>query len=122
MIISRSELPAAQKKLSKWFEVSGLLVALATTLITTLSIVYRVQAASGKIKANGELRYTQVLKLLIESSALHLIGMLMLAISEIVSLTNIKVSFVENMNGYAEAFFPFAAVCAPHSHEMTLNL
>ena len=117
MIISRSYLPQAQKKLSKWLELSGLLVALVTTLITTLLIVHRVQAVSRQNIGDREPRYTHILRLLIESSALHLIGMLMLAISAILSMTNKNTLLVENMNGYAGAFFPFAAVRATNSHD-----
>ncbi len=63
MIISRSYIPETQKRLSKWLELSGLLVALVTTLITTLLIVYRVQTVSSQ--NNGQPRYKHIIKLLI---------------------------------------------------------
>lgn len=119
MIANKSYLPEAEKRFSVWVEISGLLVAVVTTLITTLLIMYRIHNHSRQNAANREPRYTYILKLLVESSALHLIGLLMLAIPASFPVTNTSVLLVENMNSYAGAFFPFAAVRALVSNYLT---
>lgn len=117
MIANKSYLPETEKRFSVWVEISGLLVAVVTTLITTLLIIYRIHTVSRQSGANGEPRYRYILKLLVESSALHLIGLLMLTIPASFPVTGTNILLVENVNSYAGAFFPFAAVRALVSND-----
>ncbi|KJA22318.1 hypothetical protein HYPSUDRAFT_54997 [Hypholoma sublateritium FD-334 SS-4] len=72
--------------------------------------------------ANGKPRYTYILKLLVESSALHLIGLLMLAIPAAFPVTDTDILLVENVNSYVGSFFPFAAGLAPTLMVLRLEL
>lgn len=98
--------------MGNWLEISGLFVAVATTLIATLLIVFRIHSLSRNNAAlNTGRRYVQILNLLLQSSALHLVGLLLFAIPMAFPRTDVNILQVKNSLSYAGAFFPFAAVC-----------
>lgn len=88
------------------------LVATFTTMVATLLIFYRIHSVSNRSVANGgRKRYRHILALIIESSALHVVGMLLFVIPNFVPMTNENMLPLTMVLNYGGSIFPFTAVC-----------
>lgn len=99
------------KVVANWLEISALFTALATTLMTTSLIMYRIHSLSRRnLVLNERRRYAHVLKHLIQSCALHVVGLILFAIPDAFSKINASNLQAENALSYGGSFFPFTAV------------
>lgn len=93
-------------------ETAGLLVAVATTILSALLIFYRIHSVSRKNDMHGRgAQYTHIVYLLTESSALYVIGLLLYAIPVAVHITDADMLWIEGWASYSNPIFTFSSVC-----------
>ena len=94
-----------------WLITGALFSTVATTLLSTLIITYRIHSVTSKnVVLRGSSRYTHILDLLVQSSALYVFGSLLLAIPLVLPLTTRNEVGVLSAQYYTGSIFPFTAV------------
>lgn len=94
-----------------FLEVPGILVGVATTIISALLIFYRIYSFSRKnVLPSSGTRYTRILYLLTESSALYSIGVLVYAIPGAIPLTDANMRWEQGWSWYSDPIFSFSSV------------
>ena len=108
-----SLLPASHKIFVR-VEAGGLLLALATTVLSAFLIFYRIHSFSREngLKNSGGARYTRILYILTESSAIYVLGLLVYTIPATVPLTDIIMVWLTGWASYSDPIFSFTSVSA----------
>ncbi|KJA22256.1 hypothetical protein HYPSUDRAFT_87502 [Hypholoma sublateritium FD-334 SS-4] len=105
---------SASRSMFDTLETAGLLVAVATTILSALLIFYRIHSISQKnVLHGGGGRYTRIVYLLTESSALYVIGLLLYAIPVAVPITDANMLWREGWASYSDPIFIFSSGMAP---------
>ena len=94
-----------------WLITGALFSTVAKTLLSSLIITYRIHSVTSKnVVLRGSSRYTHILDLLVQSSALYVFGSLLLAIPLVLPLTTSNEVGVLSAQYYTGSIFPFTAV------------
>lgn len=94
-----------------WLITGALFSTVATTLVSTILIAYRIHSVTRKnVVLRGGSRYTHILDLLVQSAALYVFGSLLLAIPLVLPVTNASEVGILTAQYYTGSIFPFTAV------------